>query len=325
VNVVTVVEPGLLTTIQDLGRIGSLRLGIPPSGPLDRDAFLLANRLVGNPDSAAGLECTLTGPALEFQGEAAAAATGADVPVRLNGEDVPTWTAFRVRPGDVLKLGAARTGCRAYLAVSGGIDVPPVLSSRSTYLRGGLGGFAGRALQKGDRLPLGTSPASAADIEGRYVRPEWQPAYSPAIECRVILGPQADCFSPEAIRLFFESPYRVSPEADRMGYRLKGAAIPHLRGHDILSDGIPLGGIQVVGDGQPIILLMDRQSTGGYTKIATAISVDIPRIAQAKPDHLIRFREIGVKDAHALLRAHRAWLAEAIAPKGSGHGDRSQL
>jgi len=325
VTTVTVVRPGPFTTVQDLGRVGVLRFGIPPAGPVDRDAFIVANRLVGNADGEAGLECTMTGPVLEFHQDAAVAATGADIPVNLNAETVPMWTTLRVKAGDRLGVGAARAGCRAYVAIAGGIAVPPVMGSRATYVRGRLGGVGGRPLQKGDRLPIGPPPTPLERLEGRTIRQAWLPAYAPEIECRVILGPQADRFSPEAIRLFFESPYRVSPEADRMGYRLKGAAIPHLRGHDILSDGIPLGGIQVVGDGQPIILLMDRQSTGGYTKIATAISVDIPRIAQAKPDHLIRFREIGVKDAHALLRAHRAWLAEAIAPKGSGHGDRSQL
>ncbi len=311
-STITVVEPGLLTTVQDLGRTGTLRYGIPPSGPLDRDAFILANRLVGNPDTAAGLECTLTGPALEFHGEAIVAVTGADLPVSVNGADAPTWTVLRTNPGDFLKLGAARTGCRAYLALSGGINVPPVLGSQATYLRGRLGGFGGRSLQKGDQLPTGPAPRPLAELEGRRVRPEWVPVHSPTIECRVILGPQADRFPPEGIRIFLESPYRVTPAADRMGYRLTGPPIPHRRGYDILSDGIPLGGVQVVGDGQPIILLVDRQSTGGYTKIATVLSVDIPRIAQAKPDHLIRFREVSVAEAHSLLGTHRAWLDGAI-------------
>ena len=312
---VTVVEAGLLTTVQDLGRFGVLRYGIPPSGPMDRDAFILANRLVGNPDGAAGLECTLRGVALEVHGEMVAAVTGADLPVTVNGEEVPTWKALRMKPGELLKLGAARAGCRTYVAISGGIDVPPVMGSRATYLRGRLGGLGGRPLEKGDQLPIGAPPHPAGELEGRRVRPDWLPIYSPAIECRVVLGPQADRFPTDGIRTFLGSTYRVTPEADRMGYRLKGNPIPHLHGHDILSDGIPLGGVQVSGDGQPIILLVDRQSTGGYTKIATVLSVDIPRIAQAKPDHLIRFSEVSVTEAHALLTAHRAWLNAVIPPQ----------
>ena len=320
-SAVTVVEPGLLTTIQDLGRIGALRSGIPPSGPVDQDAFILANRLVGNPDTAAGLECTLKGPVIEFHGEAIIAVTGGDFPAILNGAEVPAWTALRAKPGDLFTVGAARSGCRAYVALSGGINVPPVLSSRATYLRGRLGGLGGRPLQKGDELPIGTPSMSLEPLEGRRVRRDWLPVHSSAIECRVILGPQADRFPPEGIRIFLESPYRVTPQADRMGYRLAGAPIPHRRGYDILSDGIPLGGIQVAGDGQPIILLVDRQSTGGYTKIATVLSVDIPRIAQAKPDHLIRFSEVSVEEAHALLTARRARLDNAIASKGARHED----
>jgi biotin-dependent carboxylase-like uncharacterized protein len=279
---------------------------------VDRDAFIVANRLVGNADGGAGLECTMTGPVLEFHQDAAVAVTGADVPVNLNAETVPMRTTLRVKAGDRLGVGAARAGCRAYVAIAGGIAVSPVMGSRATYVRGRLGGVDGRPLRKGDRLPIGPPPTPLERLEGQTIRQAWLSAYASEIECRVILGPQADRFPPDAIETFLTSAYRVTPQADRMGCRLEGPAIRHLSGYDILSDGIPLGGVQIPGDGQPIILLVDRQSTGGYTKIATVLSVDIPRIAQARAKHQIRFGEVSVKQAHGLLAAHRAWLDAAV-------------
>jgi antagonist of KipI len=311
VSDLVVVDPGLLTTVQDLGRFGHQRVGVPPSGPMDRAAFLVANRLVGNPDAAAALECTIKGPRLEVRQAAVIAVTGAPMGFTVNGEEAPSWTAVGVRPGDVLGFQMASAGCRAYLAVAGGIDVPLALGSRSTYLRGRLGGLGGRALQKGDILPVGP-PAPGAGREGRTVRAALRPAYPAERECRVILGPQDDRFTAEGIRAFLEGPYAVTPQADRMGYRLKGPAITHARGHDIVSDGIPLGGIQVPGEGQPIVLLVDRQTTGGYTKIATVIGVDIGAIGQTRPGQRIRFRRVTLEEAHAALVAEAAWLARAV-------------
>lgn len=307
-----VIEPGLLTTVQDLGRFGYQRVGIPPSGPLDRAAFLLANRLVGNPDGAAGLELTLRGPKLEVRRETVVAVTGAEMGFEVNGRPTPGWTALRVRPGDILGFRMATAGCRAYLAVAGGLDVPPALGSRATYLRGRLGGLEGRALQKADQLPLGEPAAALASLEGRTVPPARRPAYPATVECRVVLGPQDDRFTAAGIAAFLEGPYEVTPQADRMGYRLKGPWIEHARGHDIISDGIPLGGIQVVGEGQPIVLLVDRQTTGGYTKIATVISVDIGRLGQTKPGQQVRFRQVTLAEAHAALAAEAAWLEAAV-------------
>jgi len=306
-----VVDPGLLTTVQDLGRFGHQRVGIPPSGPIDRVAFVIANRLVGNEDGAAALECTIKGPRLEVRQAAVVAVAGAPMGFTVNGQEAPTWTAVRVRPGDVLGFQMATAGCRAYLAVAGGVEVPLALGSRATYLRGRLGGLGGRALQKGDALPLGTSRAEAGD--GRTVPEALRPAYPAERECRVILGPQDDRFTPEGIRAFLEGPYDVTPQADRMGYRLKGPVITHARGHDIVSDGIPLGGIQVPGEGQPIVLLVDRQTTGGYTKIATVIGVDIGAIGQTRPGQRIRFRQVTMEEAHAALAGEAAWLARATA------------
>ncbi len=301
-------DAGPLTTVQDLGRPGHLRVGIPESGPVDREAFVLANRLVGNGDGAAGLECTLMGPRLQFTDERAVAVTGADMALTLNGGPVPSWHVFSVKAGDVLKLGSARTGVRAYVAVSGGIDTPQALGSRATYLRGQLGGLDGRALKKGDRVPLGPSHVTAR----RRVRSDRVPDYAAPAEVSVVCGPQDDRFSDRGLAAFLEGTYEMSPQSDRMGARLRGPFIEHTKGHDIISDGIALGGIQVVGDGQPIVLLVDRQSTGGYTKIATVCSFDIGRVGQLKPGQRISFRRITVDDAHAILRARREGLDAAL-------------
>ena len=307
-----VLDGGPQTTVQDLGRPGYLRYGIPPSGPVDLASFLLANRLVGNPETAAALECALIGPRLEMRGEAVLAVTGADMPVTVNGREIPRWTAAHLRAGDVVKLDPSPRGARAYVAFSGGIDVPRKLGSRATYLRGALGGFQGRALKKGDLVNLGWPTTAPARVGSRRVRPEMVPTFPDEVEVRVILGPQADRFTPEGLARFLGEPYEVTPQSDRMGARLQGPAIAHARGHDIVSDGIPLGGIQVVGDGQPIVLLVDRQSTGGYTKVAAVCSFDVGKVGQAKPRQRLRFRALGVAEAHALLKQERARLEEAI-------------
>jgi biotin-dependent carboxylase-like uncharacterized protein len=301
-------EPGPLTTIQDLGRFGHLRVGIPTSGPMDRDAFVLGNRLVGNPDGAAGLECTLVGPRLELTDDRLVAVTGAEVAPTLNGAAIPAWQAVPAQAGDVLRLGPARSGVRAYLAVAGGLATPVVLGSRATYVRGRLGGLEGRALRKGDRLPLGV----AAPGPARRVRPRRVPAYGAEITVAVILGPQDDRFTAAGIDAFLSGPYELLPQSDRMGARLKGPFIEHTRGHDIVSDGVPMGGIQVIGEGQPIVLLADRQSAGGYTKIATVCSFDLGRIAQLKPGGRLTFRRVTVAEAHAMLRDSRRALDAAI-------------
>lgn len=301
-------DGGPQTTVQDLGRRGSLRVGIPPSGPMDREAFLLANRLVGNADDAAGLECTFTGPRVEFSDERWVAVTGAVMPVTLNGAAMPRWAAFEVEGGDVLRLGLASSGVRGYVAVSGGIDTPPALGSRATYRRGQLGGLEGRALLRGDCLPLG--PASGG--VPAEVHEERIPDYTIEPMVRVVLGPQDDRFTKRGIAALFDAPYEMTPQIDRMGARLRGARIEHTRGHDIISDGVALGGIQVVGDGQPIVLLADRQSTGGYTKIGTVCSFDIGRVAQVTPGQRLRFRQVTVAEAHEFLRAYRRELDDAI-------------
>jgi biotin-dependent carboxylase-like uncharacterized protein len=293
---IEILDSGPLTTVQDLGRFGHLRHGIPPSGPMDRGAFVLANRLVGNADDAAALECTLMGPHFRVHDACAIASTGADMPIAIDGRQAPRCTTLIVEAGATVKIGSARSSVRSYVAFSGGIDVPVVMGSRSTYARGGLGGYEGRALKKGDRLSL-----LPAELPERMRVESHLSSRRDESAIRVILGPQADRFTDEGIGTFLETPYEMLPQSDRMGARLRGAPVAHVRGHDIISDGIALGSIQVVGDGQPIILLVDRQSTGGYTKLATVCSFDIGRIAQTRPGRLLRFQAITVDEAQRLL------------------------
>ena len=305
---IRILDAGPQTTVQDLGRTGQMRYGIPPSGPVDRFAFVLANRLVGNADTAAALECTLIGPRFEITDAGAIAVTGADMPVTVNGRSVAGWSTIAVKAGDVVKLGPARTGVRSYVGVAGGLDVPLVLGSRSTYLRGRVGGVEGRALRKGDELRLFPS----GPVKPRHVEPRAIPDYTGEPTVRAVLGPQADRFTAEGLEALFGGRYEVLPQSDRMGSRLRGPRIAHARGHDIVSDGIALGSIQVPGDGQPIVLLVDRQSTGGYTKAATICSFDIWRVGQARPGQSLRFHQIGVDEAHRLFREADRALEAAV-------------
>jgi biotin-dependent carboxylase-like uncharacterized protein len=306
--VIRIADPGPQTTVQDLGRVGHLRAGIPPSGPMDVRAFVIANRLVGNPDGAAGLECTLVGPRFTVEAACAIAVTGAEAPVTINGREAESWTTLALAPGDTVRIAAARIGVRVYVALSGGLDVPPALGSRATYLRGRLGGLEGRSLQRGDALRLLAAPMPVR----RRLAPAERPILEAEPEIRVVLGPQADRFTAEGIAAFLGGPYEMLPQSDRMGARLKGARIEHTHGHDIISDGVALGSVQVPGDGQPIVLLVDRQSTGGYTKIATVGSFDIERLGQVKPGQRVRFRAVDIAEAHRLRRAWETSLAGAV-------------
>jgi antagonist of KipI len=296
---IRVLDPGPQTTVQDGGRRGQLRYGIPPSGPIDGRSFTLANRLVGNADGVAGLEFTLIGPRLRAEAPCAIAVTGADAPLTLNDAPAAGWETLMLSTGDVVRIGAARSGVRGYVAVAGGIDVPPVLGSRATYLRGRLGGLEGRPLRRDDLLKTG----AAGRVRGRAVPASAIPDWRAEPVLRVVLGPQADRFTEEGLAAFLGGAYEVLPQSDRMGARLSGPRIAHARGHDIISDGIALGAVQVPGDGQPIVLLADRQSTGGYTKIATVCSFDVPRVGQAKPGQRVRFSAVDIANAQRLARA----------------------
>ncbi|MFC2013616.1 biotin-dependent carboxyltransferase family protein [Chloroflexota bacterium] len=296
-----VIQPGPLTTIQDLGRCGYQQYGVPVSGAMDNYALRLGNLLVGNNEGEACLEITLLGLQLQILENTVVAITGADLSPSLNGISLPMWEAVILCKGDIVSLPWPKNGCRAYLAVSGGIEVPKVMGSASTYTKAQLGGLGGRALRAGDRLRTG-KPQSL--VVGRKVPAKYIPEYGNNYELRVLMGPQDDYFTEQGIYTFVNSEYVISAEADRMGYRLEGLHIEHKDRADIISDGIPLGAVQVPGDGLPIILLADRQATGGYTKIATVASADIPKIAQAKPGNKVKFTRITVDEAHKALREY---------------------
>ncbi len=316
-----VVSPGLCTTVQDLGRPGFQKYGVPISGPTDEWGLRLANALVGNAPGDAALEVTGVGPVLRIRGEVVLAVAGAEFALDLDGDPMPPFAAVRVREGQFLSFGACRSGVRAYLAVRGGIDVPLVLRSRCTCLSGRYGGLEGRPLREGDVLsvlPVASTPdpqppTPSTRIEGRFLPRRLWPRRSPLVEVRVVLGPQDDMFAAEGIATFLGSEYRVTTNADRMGYRLDGPPIAHLKGADIISDAIAPGAIQVPGDGKPIVLMGDRQTTGGYTKIASVIRPDIPALAQARAGDRVRFRQVGLAEAHAALAAFVAQLREVEA------------
>ncbi len=311
----TVLEPGFLTTLQDLGRVGYERAGVPVSGAMDRVALMAANALVGNanlpllarhPPGAAGLEAALAGPVLLAGAECLVAAAGRGFSLEVGERTLPLWMAAWVRAGETVALRAEAAGGWGYLAVSGGFDLPPVMGSRSTYLRGGFGGLAGRALQEGDALPLGTPALPPGELyarAGRELPPELRPAYSEAPTLDVVLGPQDGMFSAAGIQTFLGQEYALTPACDHMGYRLAGPRLEHAAGADILSEGIPLGAVQVPGDGQPIVLMADRQTAGGYPKIAVLASASLPLLAQCSPGRgKVRFRVVTVVEAQAQWR-----------------------
>ena len=306
-----IVSPGLLTTVQDLGRTGYQRYGIPVCGALDSVSLRIANILVGNRDHLAGLEITAIGPTIRFRESATIAVVGADLEPTLDGNPMPTWESVYAEAGSVLGFGTPRDGLRAYLAVAGGIEAPLVMKSRSTDLKGGFGGFEGRALAAGDAIAVGDSPYRGANSP-RGLPPEIsrQTTYGQHFDIRVVLGPQDGAFTEEGIYTLLNSEYTVSNDADRTGYRLEGQTIEHISGADIVSDGTALGSIQVPGGGTPIVLLADRGTTGGYTKIGTVISPDIGLIAQAMPGARIRFSEVSVEDARQILLEQERMIAD---------------
>lgn len=302
--VLVVRQPGLASSLQDLGRRSYQRYGISESGALDAPSLRLANALVGNAPGAGAIEITLTGPTLVVEAEGARfALVGAPFPAELNGATLKPGRSFTARRGDVLTIGAASSGARAYLAVAGGFAVEPVLGSVSTHSRSRLGGLKGTYLQAGDRLPL--AHGDATEGPHRMVPAGQAPAAEGDIVLRVLLGPQDEMFTPEGVATFLSAAYAVSAKADRMGYQLEGERIGHADGFNIVSDGIVNGSIQVPGNGQPIVLLADRQTTGGYPKIATVIEPDLPLLAQLRTGERLRFRAVGAQEAEAETLAFR--------------------
>ena len=314
---IEVVQPGLLTTVQDLGRWGYQGYGVPVCGALDPVSLRIANILVGNHESLAGLEMTGVGPTLKFSEDTVIAVTGADLSPRIDSDPAPSWESLRVPGGSTLSFSGPLDGLRAYLAVAGGIDVPPVMGSRSTDLKSGFGGLKGRALQSGDSLTVG--PASLPSDWSPQTLPtsiSRQPTYGQTFEIRVVLGPQDGMFTERGISVLLTSEYTVSTDSDRTGCRFEGPPVGHVRGPDIVSDGNALGSIQVPGSGAPIVLLADRGTTGGYTKVATVISPDIGLLAQAMPGAKVRFAAVSVEEAHDILREQEDMIREIKAAVG---------
>ncbi len=304
-NAFRVLKPGLFTTVQDLGRYSYLRYGIPVSGAMDTFSFVAANLLVSNKPSDAGLEVTLLGPELEALTDVCVALAGGNSSPKVNGSEVPMWRSIEVHEGDVLSFGRMESGCRAYLAARGGIDVPLVLGSRSTYSRGGFGGLDGRPLRADDVIRVFASPQ---EIVGFCMPEDLVPEFPHSHQVRVILGPQEGMFSEEGQSAFFSGQYRVTSEADRMGYRLEGQAVRHKASADMVSDSLLPGAIQIPRDMQPILIMRDAQTTGGYPKVAVVISSDLPMLGQAKPNDTIAFSKVTLKQAQEKLRQHRVAL-----------------
>ncbi len=286
-------SPGPYTTIQDQGRFDWVHMGVPVSGALDAFAFNCANLLVGNPLDLPVLEITFSGPRLDVLNSADISLTGADMALSINGEPAPQWRSLRVDKGDRIEIGQADNGCRGYLAVTGGVSVPMVMGSCSTYVSGRIGGIEGREIREGDTIERGKGGL----LENARQMP-WIPLYSQDIHVRAIPGPQDGCFT-NGLDTFFSSPYTVTDKANRMGYRLEGPAISREAdaGASIISEPSIHGNVQVPPDGQPIILMVE-QTIGGYTKIATIISPDLFKIAQARPGDRIFFHRVTLEEAH---------------------------
>ncbi|MFB5664332.1 biotin-dependent carboxyltransferase family protein [Alteribacillus sp. HJP-4] len=296
-------KPGMFTTMQDAGRTGYLSQGLPPSGAMDHYAFTAANLLVGNHLKEAVLEMTLTGPELIFEERAMLALTGGDFQPRLNGKQVDMWTLFQVEAGDELTFRGPKSGARLYLAVAGGFHGDSFLNSQSTYVKAKAGGVNGRTLEEGDELYFHVP--EWPDNKRARLHFELIPAYEDEQTIRVVEGPEESAFTEEGLDHFYNSAYTITNNADRMGYRLEGKKITHKNGADIHSDAIVFGTIQVAANGLPIILMADRQTTGGYTRIANVITVDLPKLAQMKPGQKVYFKKIEVKDAVEAMRAER--------------------
>ena len=336
-----VIEAGLQTTVQDIGRQRGQSLGIPPSGAQVSLALRLANLLVGNPPGgalllrddpgAAGLEMLLIGAKLGALAECVVALTGADMTPAINGEPAPPWTALHLKIGDVLSFAPPRHGARAYLAVHGGIDVPLYLGSRATHVRGGFGGYQGRALQKGDRLPIGPARHALSELVGRRIPDELIPRHRAPWRVRVVPGPEDYLFAPDSVETFFTAEWRLNAKADRTGFRYIGPQLgfkPGKRPEYLIQDagadpsnividpGAPVGTIQVPSGVEPIVLGVDAPSIGGYARIGVVITPDMSRIGQTRPGELTRFLAVTHEEAVRALKAQEAVIDEAARALG---------
>ncbi|MDR2090927.1 MAG: biotin-dependent carboxyltransferase family protein [Clostridiales bacterium] len=301
---------GPLSTIQDGGRIGYAEFGFQSSGAMDRRSFNIANLLVGNDKNQAAIEMTLLGIGCQFTSDAVIAITGADVSPMLNGVPIPRYQAVSVGAGDVLTSGFAACGCRAYLAVHGGFYLKKVMGSYSANIKCGIGGYMGRPLKRDDLLYFSTvnPKIPPEEIAKRRVDIPELPE-SPA-EIRVVLGPQDDYFTAKGIETFLNSEYKLTNDSDRMGIKLDGEPVESKNGSDIISDGIPLGAVQIPASGKPIVMTADRQTAGGYAKIAVVISSDIPKLAQLKPGEALKFKEISLNEAQNVYLSELKYMED---------------
>ena len=308
-SLIEVRAPGLLTTVQDLGRVGFGPMGVSASGAADPVALRIGNRLVGNAEGAAGLEMTLLGGTFVFPEHAEIALTGADFSATLDHERVDPWSSAEVQAGQTLRLEATHSGARCYLCVRGGIAVKMFLGSASTHLLSGLGGFEGRALRKGDVLKIGTAGGGFRTYRKRKVATRALEKLAPRKTLRVTAGPQSDWFSAEARKMFYMGTYRVAEDSNRMGLRLEGSTIASCTGGEMLSEGVSLGAVQITARGLPIILFVEQQTTGGYPKIANVISADLSSLGQLRPRDEIRFELVQMETARTLLLEQEKLLA----------------
>ncbi|MDR1629264.1 MAG: biotin-dependent carboxyltransferase family protein [Oscillospiraceae bacterium] len=297
----SIMVPGPLAMLQDMGVVGYQSAGFPQTGAADKDALRKANLLVGNAQNEACIEMVLMGITTYFTKAAVIAITGADIAPQLNWEPIPMNRAIAVKKGDTFTSSYAKSGCRAYFAIAGGFDVPRVMGSKSTNLKLKTGGFEGRKLRTGDLLPYQEISLPPETLAKRSIAAA---PYDKQVTLRVVLGPQENAFTENGMNIFLSSEYLVDPNSDRMGIRLKGEAVESQNGTDIISDGIAYGSVQIPANGQPIILGADRQTTGGYVKIATVITRDMPKTAQLKPGDAVRFAAISVKEAQKLYKAY---------------------
>ncbi|MCM3690501.1 biotin-dependent carboxyltransferase family protein [Neobacillus niacini] len=291
-----VIKPGLQTTVQDLGRYGFREYGVSPSGAMDSYSLQMGNLLVGNVLGEAALEAPLIGPVLLALHDISIAISGGNFTPEINNQEVPLWKSIVIKKGQTLSFGSIKEGANTYISVAGGIHVPQVLNSKSTYLTGGFGGLDGRALIEEDILY-----GKPSIRRNRFLHSKFIPEYKSPLFVRIIAGPHKDAFTPLGFETFLTGEYIISSQSNRMGFQLSGPKIEHSSTADIISDAIPLGGIQVPSSGQPIILMAEHQTTGGYSRIGSVISTDIPLLAQAKPGTRIRFKEISLHAAQKLV------------------------
>ena len=331
---IRVATGGLQTTVQDLGRVGHQRDGVPVGGAMDRTAVRIANLLVGNDDDAAALEASLIGPALMFDEDTLIALAGAEMEPTVDGHAVPTWRAILVRGGSTLRFGRPTVGCRAYVAIAGGVAAAPVFGSRSTYLRAKFGGREGRALKPGDVLDTdmpsarsrSIAAALAADTGSNAVSvARWtiatavRPRYTDDVVARLVAGAHVGLLTAPSRDALAGATFRVSSSSDRMGYRLEGATLTLRQPVELLSEGVTFGTVQLPPGGSPIVLMADAQTTGGYPRVGEVASVDLPLVAQLKPGDRLRFRFISLEDAQALYLARETDIAQARAAIALNH------